>query len=357
MAYPLIIFGAGASFDYSPEDTRKRISPLTKNLADSKFLFPDLLKKYEGVGDLLSGLVHQVRNNKETFESALSKIQERSSGSDIMQSKFVALEFYLQDLFQRISNVSEVYNGISKEEKLRVSQINNYRVIISHLNTYTKGTGCIVTFNYDSLFENNLPKELKPIKIEDYIQNKLKLIKLHGSHDWRYIHRKSDIIMTGIYIDKNTETFELFMKYPDLFKKIQANEKYTPYHIDEINGNSRRNEFHTLPALAIPIIGKDKYICHPKHIEILRQELPNVDRVLIVGWRAKDPLLLEMLQQRLPKDNCKILIISNTKAGADAIKKTIWKIVKINNDNIETRGGGFSNFIANEISHTFFSDK
>jgi hypothetical protein len=177
MPYPLIILGAGASYDYSPFGT---IAPLTNHLVEEKFLYNDLLEKYKGAGNLLSDIVHQVQARKRNFEEVLTEIKERTKSSEEMCAHFVALEFYLKDLFERILKPADLTR--------KVHQINNYKIIINRINTYTGGRALVATFNYDTLFENNLLSGM-PTKMNDYVSGNIKILKLHGSHDWVYIHR------------------------------------------------------------------------------------------------------------------------------------------------------------------------
>lgn len=142
MAYPLIIFGAGASYDYSSEG---KVAPLTNHLVNKEFLHSDLLEKYKGVGNLLSDIVQQVRIRNRNFEEILTEIKEHTKGSKEMRAHFVALEFYLKDLFERISKPADLTRN--------AHQINNYRIIINRINTYAEGRALIATFNYDTLLE------------------------------------------------------------------------------------------------------------------------------------------------------------------------------------------------------------
>ncbi len=352
MAYPLIIFGAGASNDYSSEcGKNEKISPLTKNLVDKNFLFGDLLNKYPSVGDLLSDVVLQVRGSISSFEEALTQIQERTAHSIPMRRQFIALEFYLQELFERVSNQNYTPIWITKETRRRMHQINNYRIILNRINTYSNGKACVVTFNYDTLFENGFTQNLQPQRIGDYISGDLKLIKLHGSHDWVYIHRKS-----GKDIENAIRAFDLCMEQPNLLAEAQQNKSCNPYHKTEIHKRSDEEIFHLLPVLAIPLIGKDSFICHETHIKIFEKTLPKIDRILIIGWQARDSLLLKTLKENLPKMGYNILVVSNSKNGADKIATTIKKALGARNGLISSRGGGFSGFVSNEISHTFFKE-
>ncbi len=107
MAYPLIIFGAGASYDFSHIGRVGDVAPLTKNLADEKFHHTDLIGKYHGVGSLLSDIIHQVKNGK-NFEDVLADKSNRAQGSPQLLANLSALYFYLEALFERISTPNDL---------------------------------------------------------------------------------------------------------------------------------------------------------------------------------------------------------------------------------------------------------
>ena len=84
MGNPLIIFGAGASHDYSPLGGTT-IAPLTNDLVADNFLHTDLLEKYRGAGDLLSDAINQVRNRNKSFEVVLTEMKARTPWRDGMR--------------------------------------------------------------------------------------------------------------------------------------------------------------------------------------------------------------------------------------------------------------------------------
>ncbi|OHA18579.1 MAG: hypothetical protein A2664_02990 [Candidatus Taylorbacteria bacterium RIFCSPHIGHO2_01_FULL_46_22b] len=347
MAYPLIILGAGASYDYSPI---AKVGPLTKDLVEDHFLLHTLLGKYPGAGDLLSDILLQVKEKKRGFEEVLTEIKERTKHSEQMRVHFVALEFYLQALFKEISNRG--LSPLSEEDFQKARQVNNYKSLVNRINTHTSGKALVATFNYDSLFEQSIPHRTFK-RMRDYLEGGLKIIKLHGSHDWAYIHRKSNIEYGTS--PEEIDGFSWCIKNPDFLEEHRKKDVGL-YHQDELKEHSERNDFIELPAIAIPLLGKDRYICHPEHIQRLLIDLPQVDRILVIGWKAGDQLLLQNLKKLLPSMGYKLLVVSSTIESAERIAKHIKDSLEMFPTRIEMRGGGFSGFIADEISDSFFSE-
>lgn len=338
MTSPLIILGAGASYDYS---SLGKISPLTNELTLQGYMPPDLLDQYPGAGELLSELVLQVQNKKRAFEEALTEIKKRTAHSPEMQAHFAALEFYLKALFTRISIVSP------NPETHRIHQINNYKVLINRLHTYSNGKACIVTFNYDSLFERNMDASLQ--KMSDYISGDLKVIKLHGSHDWVYVQPREMVDYEWEGVQNN---FEWYRKHPQMLEEMAAHNA-EPYHEQEVQRHTESGKYEWFPALATPLTNKDRYVCPRSHIQTLEGTLSSVDKILVIGWKAGDPLLLKTLKEHL-SNRPKILIVSGTPEDAKQTAQTIERGLGLFEKSVSVYGKGFSDFIADETSHSFF---
>ncbi|MFZ3015496.1 MAG: hypothetical protein WA101_00645 [Minisyncoccia bacterium] len=337
MSYPLIILGAGASHDYS---SKGKHAPLTNQLIENDHLRSDLLKKYIGAGSLLSEIGSKIKKGTRTFEEVLTDFQNEMSGSIELQQQFVALAFYLQELFEKISIED------SSEEVIRKHEFNNYQILINNIYRYCSGNACIVTFNYDSLFERNL-RDKAPSKMSDYIQNSIKIIKLHGSHNWVYVNHKEYLPHGSIGLS----AFQVSYKYPDFFIKIKDDGRM-PEHQPSMKKMIGSENYLTFPAIAVPLTGKDTYICPPAHIAILERELDNIDRILIVGWKAGDKKLLETIKKHPSFRQCKILVISGSFQGA----KKIVSIIKteLETSLIEAYNGNFSDFMGDNLSAEFF---
>lgn len=342
MAYPLIILGAGASYDYSEFG---RTAPLTQNLVDEAFMPEDLLAKYPGSGDLLSDIVRQVKVHKRGFEEVLTEIRNRSGDTPYIASQFAALEFYLQALFKRLSSP----NGAT-----RMHEVNNYRALLNRIQTHADGKACVVTFNYDSLFELNLRGQA-PRNMEAYILGDIKIIKLHGSHNWHYIQNKELIDYTRLGINKDDD-FALYFRNPDFIERMYENDKtLSPYHELELQELPNADIYARFPAIAVPLVGKERYVCPVAHIAAFEKILPEVDRILVIGWKAGDPLLFETLRKHLQKNKYRILVVSNTLPGAEEIKAKFED--ELDCKYVAARGAGFSAFLDNETSHSFFTER
>ena len=55
------------------------------------------------------------------------------------------------------------------------------------------------------------------------------------------------------------------------------------------------------PALSIPVERKDEFNCPTSHVYRLTQLLPEVTKVLTIGWRATEIDFLQMLGENLGK--------------------------------------------------------
>ena len=48
----------------------------------------------------------------------------------------------------------------------------------------------------------------------------------------------------------------------------------------------KSDELPLIPALAIPVVNKQEYECPKLHLEVLDSCLPQITKLLVVGWRA-----------------------------------------------------------------------
>ena len=155
--------------------------------------------------------------------------------------------------------------------------------------------------------------------------------------------------------EERKTNFQLYLENPMLLENLRK-EKIAPYHKQEFaRKNTGSREFLKFPALALPLNEKDDYICPLNHVQTLERALPSIDRVLIIGWSAGDPMLLEILKNNLPKMGYKALVVSDTLESAEKIAAKIAKSLAAPQGVFSARGGGFSGFNADEIKNTFFA--
>ena len=268
MSKPVVILGAGASHDYIREDLildpslRKFQPPLTDKLFRTALLVK-AVKNYPELEDLISTTEAAIQHGR-GLEEYLSEIKTKNKER---QSQIVALQFYLHDLFQSIT------------EKYRQPS-NNYNSLIREIKDAGNGEACIATFNYDSLIERALffaepifPK--KDRNINDYIRGPIKLIKLHGSCDWVHILKdewgdiKEDYGSSYKFLVKNPDYLRDQFKTKD--KDILVKEDFVDTY-ENMHFGSRKIHYH--PAIMVPLAEKeDSFVCPNQHIDVLKNAL------------------------------------------------------------------------------------
>ncbi len=328
MSKPVIILGAGASFDYvhSPFNRKDNAwkPPLTNELF-GRNVFDEFLDKYPEVKLLASDAVTKVPDRM-TLEMYLTEIKEKKADKDEnRQRQLVALGFYLQQLFQR---VSQHYGN---------QPLNNYRSLIEKIKD-NGGEATIVNFNYDKLLEQNVPN-IKD-RINHYIEGPIKIIKIHGACDWVYL------LDNMFNVD---ETYNFFMQNPRFssstnIKPPKLSEVSRELSFDSYKQNYNGQLINFYPAVAIPIT-KDKFICPDSHIGYLKKALAETNKILIIGWSAGDPQLLNLI-----KENVKQTVYVTIVAEGYDIAVEIGK--KIKNSNLlqlkPSKQNGFSSFMRSE---------
>jgi len=173
MSYPIIILGAGASFDYIADHLQVRENKLKPPLADglcNPRRYEEIIKSYREVEPLIAGASAVL--GRKNLEEYLREVRDKSANNMERQKQLVAFEFYLHKLFQWISD------GFGRQSA------NNYAELINQIND-AAGEACLVTLNYDLLIEQCLDHFISE-DLDSYIKGPIKLIKLHGSCDWVY---------------------------------------------------------------------------------------------------------------------------------------------------------------------------
>jgi len=348
MSYPLIILGAGASFDflirndYPRDDTDldRWIPPLTDNLFNG-VQFQSLLSKYKEMNELVGYIRGKIRSNRQnvTFEGILTKLYQDGvrSNPDLYKS-FAALLFYLCDLF---GTVTEKY----------YRPHNNYDTL-RHIISLNGNQAVFVNFNYDLFLERSFGKN-NAERVDQYLEGNFPIVKIHGSYNWfwnrlvnAFAQGKQDCYELSIkgaqYIfnpGDNIQKWELIIYNNPNPQNIRAQ------RLDGLRAYS----FH--PALALPLIGKDNFVCPSSHVDFLRRKLKEIDRIVIIGWKMADPFMRGLLLEELKQRSIPITFVGgrNSKSLIDVLDKDIRQNLKLINSN------GFSNFISSDEGEGFFT--
>ena len=117
-----------------------------------------------------------------------------------------------------------------------------------------------------------------------------------------------------------------------------------------VQNSSEGGEFHRFPALAVPAGETKTFVCPNSHIEVLKKELAKTDRILVIGWKAGDPHLLNLIKECVTQPTS-LFIVSGSKDGVD---KVMGKFKPYGKFSLMGQENGFSSFIHRDSCATFF---
>jgi hypothetical protein len=177
----------------------------------------------------------------------------------------------------------------------RAQGITTYKTLIDQIRRHFSPDEhvCCVTFNYDTLLDSALrDSRLQLNSLDDYTANlPFSLVKIHGSVDWvREVSAPSVPAREGGTI-WDTVRFVIERAADLRFGSGYLRDDNLP--IANVEGRV------FIPAIAIPLERKQDFECPARHCEHLVQVLPNVSKILLIGWRATDEPFLELLRTRM----------------------------------------------------------
>jgi hypothetical protein len=344
----LIIFGAGASFDSVPSRRIKESDfqspqqyslnkyssrpPLANQLFEERDLFAETLEKYP---DCLA-VVPQLRElGNRQLEQVLEELQIASELYRRGHQQLAAVRYYLHDMLWTCG-----------EKWLREARgVTNYRTLLDKIDRSRKPeeTVALVTFNYDTLLEPGLRDLGFNIKqISDYVlQNpNYKIFKVHGSVNWGRV-----VGIVGLERhahDNHPEATILHMI--SIVEKLQVTDSYvlTPTHpMSWVEGQP------VFPAIAIPVRSKSDFECPKEHLDHLWKFLPEVTKVIVVGWRGTELHFLRRLDELLPKRVFFYIVAGSEKAALE-VKQTLEQSLENSRQlEIALDKDGFTEFVVN----------
>lgn len=303
----MVIFGAGASYDSSPDFPPLSLPPAQQNFGNSPpqslfreqwrppladNLFRDdahvrghIVQKYPKLAAILTRL-REPRNDR-SVEEELESLQLQATAYPERLRQLAAVKYYLRDLLFEASN----------RWRETTSDVTNYSILIDELLRLNKGDEpiCLVTFNYDLLLDRALfAFDYKGRKPEDAFSAHpvLKLFKPHGSVDWvRFVYppKAADPRLLPQHLIESGETVHPTDEFARVGSIIEAD-----------NMSLGRTTF---PAIAIPVQRKteETFEWPPSHRKHLQDLLPQVKKILIIGWQGKEAHFLNLLREKLPK--------------------------------------------------------
>ncbi len=331
MPKPVIILGAGASYDYIHRgDSNLPLNhepPLANNLFDKRF--EGIIKHFPQVMNLSASVASASRQGK-GLEELFTEIQAKSSQNPERLQQLIACQFYLQKLFR---DITSNYGSQSQ---------NNYSELINQIRD-NGGQACVVNFNYDLLFEQATGYKLE--NVGDFVAHPIKIIKVHGAYNW------TKVLRNAFRIPSDGDTYGFLMNNPEHLLK-NPSEDTDPIYIQDGYGmtDGSGDKYFFYPWIAIPIADKNTFVCPPDHLVVLKEALRQTDRILIVGWKAADQHLVKLMGD-VVQQAVKIIIVSGSGKTAREIQAKLSGVI---NATFPNSVATFSDFVGSQICQEFF---
>jgi hypothetical protein len=278
----MVIFGAGASYDSSPDHRPNPLGPDHPErppLANTLFVDQPLYRPFRDefpqflnvIGELLP------QGPKWSVEDALQRLDNEVTQNAKRKQQLTAIRYYLQGLIGSLAErwLGTVGSGATNYDGL-VDQIENHRKDPEPI--------CFVTFNYDTLLESALKKYygVKFDAIADYVSHQqFKVFKLHGSTDWGHTLQSAPGRLSKFGADVMIEHAANITVNPNIIT----------------SRSYRTGGFPLYPAIAIPVAKKSVFECPGDHVHMLESLLPKITKVLTVGWRGTEDHFLNLLRK------------------------------------------------------------
>jgi hypothetical protein len=330
----MVIFGAGASYDsvsHLPNGRPAALTyrpPLAKDLFARRSNFDEWIQKFPRC----NAVIPLLRQAAETgsVESELERLKEKAVAYPNLQKALSAVRFYLQSM---------LWECEAKWKEEVAKGVTNYKTLLHLIDiwrTETKEKVCLVTFNYDRMLEDALSEvDLKIRDLTDYIADEnYKIIKLHGSVNWVHpvnieikdLASRSHLEIANELIDRNDELEILSLD----FRMVGV----YPY--------SKTKDWPVFPALAIPVEAKQNYECPKTHLETLYASIPEVTKILLIGWRATEKVFVQSLKENL----CGRVQMTAVNGSERSSKESMGRLVQEGiQGTLHSTTSGFSDFV------------
>ena len=270
---------------------------------------------------------------REDIEDILEEFQLKAETDGECRSQLLAVQYY----------IGQVVRLCEGNWNAHTDGASNYKTLFDQVRSCSPV--CFVTFNYDTLIETALKSFGLPLKsINDYISDPAyKLIKLHGSIDWLYWIPKST---TRLPHTDQPSPDELIRSAP-----VPRDRSFID-RVGDMPPAARTEPHFSLPALAVPTVSKQTFVCPPGHTRALADLIPNVTEILLIGWRAAERHFLKLLSEGLQRP-VRVMAVCGDVAEAFLACKRMEE-AGIHGE-YDCFPGGFSEFVISRRCETFLT--
>jgi len=321
----MVIFGAGASFDSSPTyevgtaaprgDANDAYNdyyrpPLAKDLFANRPLFIRAIDAFPQCKTIVSRLRDpMVLSGQVSVEALLQQIESEAGTYPRGHRELFAVQCYLQHALTECQNRwAEVTRGIT-----------NYLSLLREIERTHSGNQpvCLVTFNYDTILEDALRELGYGInQLEDYADGPslFRVFKLHGSINWA--QRVSNPLPDAANLRDVRSILRCLIEEGAY---LQISDRFVMCAPDKMGVVDRKPVF---PAIAIPVEKKNKFACPASHLDRLTDMLPDVSKILVIGWRATEAHFLALLKEHI-RPGVRLSVVAGGPADAEQTRNRI----------------------------------
>jgi hypothetical protein len=342
----MVVFGAGASYDSidvkppgagNPGWTinEEFRPPLAKDLFGSRELFANEMASFAKLQPIVPILRHTGGKNVETV---LRELQDEGVEYPERHRQLMAVRYYLHVALW----------SCELRWKEAAKNVTNYKALLSQIDRWRKPEEAVflVTFNYDTLLEDATSTVGLTISgLRDYVSRDqaYKVFKLHGSVNWARLVEMNPYVGGLPYANENPWTVAQY--HIDNATSFKITDDFV--RIDQRPCGLWERRVGLVPAIAIPVEKKAYFECPKPHLDQLERALPQVDKLLLVGWRATEDHFLSLLSAHL-KGPLVAQIVAGSEGEARNIARTLQSgpLSRLN-VRWEHAPDGFTDFIIN----------
>jgi hypothetical protein len=319
----LVIFGAGASFDCGPLDRPARpFLPLTADLISREYR--PIAQRYRGCMPVIDYLEHATRDSSLNLEQALDRFAD---DDPVRHTQLIAFRFYLCEMLTHIENI--VYTN-AYSQTFYMSLLNS----LARWRHSTQERVALLTFNYDTLIERAAEDVVTGWNLHGrgYVErDDWTLVKLHGSLGWsRAARYERSLPILGGNAERALAVADQLAvsSLPFVYRSALQSDDYTDAPTDDFAAEQASPTRPVLiPAISVPLEAKTQFECPTEHVNALRAAIPQVDRVLICGWRATDRHAVELLGNSGLQHDCKLAIVAKDDGtGQGGVDETLHNL-------------------------------
>ena len=334
----MVVFGAGASYDSSssfpliryPDNPLNDFGrpPLANQLFEERPSFAAIRAQFPKCLEVVP--YFQTISRTVNVERELGRLQADAKDDPEVPKQLAAIRYYLETMLARCE----------ERWKSRIQGVTNYRTLLNQIRNWKLKKPddeiCLVTFNYDTLLEDALSSlGLNLSGLTDYVSTVYKVVKLHGSINWAHPVFGS-VSNIGPRLRTN------FAAANDLIERISELAIGPSYEM--VNEHPVASGARALfPAIAIPVETKTSYECPKEHIDTMEKFLPNVTKLLIIGWRGTEDRFLNSLAKNVDA-NTEMMIVSSSVDGANHVAAQIRES-GVMARHVLCSNHGFTNFV------------